>query len=596
MCCCLFISSGIFVKSAAAMVPKKAISSITVRKVTLIEGLTNVNLQIKTVANKARLIRIDDQGIVIGASTLSAAKACKPQCSFTREITFPSEAESIFLVITPLGANTALSSEIHQIIDPYRWSAISTIVRGEVSKGSGYVDVRECLEQLATGIESSQQRNEIAGIYEKVTGTGLVGKVGTVTNLWRDFEVSIDDENFDDFSEFVADEVADITNNGSAEKILTGAREFLDVDDVARIVRKECSLKPESGSSTTTRPSTKPVAQTPMPVGTNTPQPVNVLPAMPNNGSTAVECLTSSGNNPFPILDVVRKGKNLTVSWSRTRQHLNLNIRWYRAYVLHNDDEAKKGDKQLDFATECQRGPINLGFGSYKPSSFIDCGSPVAACDKWMFLATISKIRDEANGLAVQGFDRQGRVRVFDYKAFSECLGCSNSGKVMNWLCKSGKVGLPLAETTLAFSKASLGVLGFASGGGAAAGAGSLILDRVTVGLGVEKGDAATAASIVSVVLEKGNINDAEIAVSKSFKATKLVAGQKIVALVDGSAGRAIEGVLRSAPKYKQVGRGVLVVFEIKSTWDDMTALVSSVKQWNETAEKVGEACAVWDY
>jgi hypothetical protein len=213
-----------------------------------------------------------------------------------------------------------------------------------------------------------------------------------------------------------------------------------------------------------------------------------------------------------------------------------------------------------------------------------------------MFLATISKIRDEANGLAVQGFDRQGRVRVFDYKAFSECLGCSNSGKVMNWLCKSGKVGLPLAETTLAFSKASLGVLGFASGGGAAAGAGSLILDGVTVGLGVEKGDAATAASIVSVVLEKGNINDAEIAVSKSFKATKLVAGQKIVALVDGSAGRAIEGVLRSAPKYKQVGKGVLVVFEIKSTWDDMTALVSSVKQWNETAEKVGEACAVWDY
>lgn len=57
-----------------------------------------------------------------------------------------------------------------------------------------------------------------------------------------------------------------------------------------------------------------------------------------------------------------------------------------------------------------------------------------------------------------------------------------------------------------------------------------------------------------------------------------------------------IEGVLRSAPKYKQVGKGVLVVFEIKSTWEDMTALVSSVKQWNETAEKVGDACAVWDY
>ena len=259
--------------------------------------------------------------------------------------------------------------------------------------------------------------------------------------------------------------------------------------------------------------------------------------------------------------------------------------------MLHDDSKKKGGDLQLDMRDGCGRGLRDNEFNSYKPSSVFTCAAP---CNLAVVVAKIRDIRDEVNGIWIKGFDSTGRVRFSDYTAISPCAGCGAFGHIMNWVCKSGEVGLPLAKTVLALTKFALDGIGLLPGGGKAAAGGSLFLTSMSTAMGVDT-TKDTVLSTVSYATTKGATADAMRFLQTSLGQAKLVAGNKIQ-LFKSQSGKIVEGVLTKNVTIAKAANGTTAVFNVAMAVSDFIGVVESIKSWSSTRQAVAESCAYWDY
>lgn len=310
----------------------------------------------------------------------------------------------------------------------------------------------------------------------------------------------------------------------------------------------------------------------------------------PSHNSLQRPSLECTYENP-PLFDAARSGKDMLVSFGRPNSAKRLNLVKWSVFLLHDDSKKKGGDLQLDMRDGCGRGLRDNEFNSYKPSSVFTCAAP---CNLAVVVAKIRDIRDEVNGIWIKGFDSTGRVRFSDYTAISPCAGCGTFGHIMNWVCKSGEVGLPLAKTVLALTKFALDGIGLLPGGGKAAAGGSLFLTSMSTAMGVDT-TKDTVLSTVSYATTKGTTADAMSFLQTSLGQAKLVAGNKIQ-LFKSQSGKIVEGVLTKNVTIAKAANGTTAVFNVAMAVSDFIGVVESIKSWSSTRQAVAESCAYWDY
>jgi len=199
-----------------------------------------------------------------------------------------------------------------------------------------------------------------------------------------------------------------------------------------------------------------------------------------NQGDYSLDHLTiSRSNSKLKISFVPRQGEVLTAT-----QRIQ--------FIPVNDvNKATKNDRRLPFFCQYDR---SLPFNAYKTESIKTVNLCSGKTDKrrcsWAIDTEVTKLRDEANGVAIIGLDKNNQRTFFVYRAFGERLSGTFTGRLWSMACQASAVGLPASTSAFLFSKSFLDILSVVdqrnTGAGSVAGTASQFLDVFAVSMGVD--------------------------------------------------------------------------------------------------------------
>jgi hypothetical protein len=315
-----------------------------------------------------------------------------------------------------------------------------------------------------------------------------------------------------------------------------------------------------------------------------------------------VTCITASNDRGDARRFTARRNKkNVQINFFPIDLDKQVGIVKYEVTVLHDQAKAKKGDRLLPWGPCGTNSTSVFRSNAYKKQSQWSCGSVTSSkiepCTSWIVDKQIESVRDEANGVALVGYNASGKVQLRLYRAFSEKLDGSFTGKLNKWACKSGRVGEPLSRSVFVGSKAFLSVVGLATynkGTGEMANMAGFILDRVALAANVDPNTGLAMTQPKATLIVKVDLKKSRSKKQEFTEEEKLYLKRAWDTATDALKKKVTDSI--KSPVIKQIsGKSIEVAADVYFVAEDARAFITSLDEWSATAKTWSGLCNVWD-
>lgn len=318
--------------------------------------------------------------------------------------------------------------------------------------------------------------------------------------------------------------------------------------------------------------------------------PLNALQTTSSKSSPETECQDMGdqlNGHSYRGFSFQRNKKNLEYTFQYRSEDDDLGVKYWRLYPLHEEDDAKDGDKYFQQGTTClefESRDVDGGY-FYKPTSVkwvkIDRwknGYP----KKWNFEGTITKVRDEVVTLALVGFNSANKVVVFhqQWSMTGQRRGGTILGKLNGLACRIAVVGLPIAQGMYVIPRQALEGLNLA--GVPTADKGLLTLEAFSISAGVDQYGRV-----------KGSFGYKLDGGSSDIKKEQELMELAIQELIEHAAGEILEEVELVYPDTANVFQGGIFFAKAYIYLDDWQ---KSIEYLNESVQEAElDLCNYWD-